>query len=191
MKVTIEIKTLIDLLEAYNPSADLTGVKAYLLDLALGIEGSEPDPAPVTRTAPVRSKKPAQAKAPAMPPPVVEEVSESILDATGGLSPFAPAQPLTGDSLEDDEDDGMPANLLGQERKAGQPRTSVQARQAATAQERKAEREARRRKASDFMNMDTKDILATLTNTGGKRNDDGQFVNEGSDGPGGGDIEIG
>lgn len=40
MKVSIEIKELLLQLETMNPELDLTGVKAYLLDLALGTSSS-------------------------------------------------------------------------------------------------------------------------------------------------------
>lgn len=36
MRISVDIKKLIVKLQAFNPEADLTGVKAYLLDLALG-----------------------------------------------------------------------------------------------------------------------------------------------------------
>lgn len=50
MEVKVDIKKLINQLETFNPEANLTGIKAYLLDLALNIPTPETFTQKITKT---------------------------------------------------------------------------------------------------------------------------------------------
>ena len=204
MKVEIDIKVLLQSIQSHNPGVDLTGLKAYLLDLVMGGGG---DFIPVARP-----DKGIQRQAPPKPrevyePHVEAEDDEENLGQPGGryaeeLSPFAPTQALTGDALEI-EDGSEPEDPMAElARKAvgsvAPSRSAVKAtvtgpKVRKSSKDKLSDREAKRQQMKDFSKMSGKEIMEQLTATTVPKRKPGQnqFIDIGDDGPpSDGDIEI-
>lgn len=175
MIVQVELKTLLEKLAEFNPESDLTAVKAYLLDLALGN--------PVNESITV----------PARPAPTKHRESVAVLRATEGVPPVAEA--AEGFDMGDDEkapNDGVVlGNLIGTA-----PANSPTIKKVISGKgfSSKEEREARRAKARQFTEMSSKEILESLTakDEATRRGANKQLVDEGSEGGGpSGEIELG
>jgi len=177
MKATIDVKKLLSAIRGYNSDLDLTGLKAYLLDVLLGedtdVETVSPRKAPIS---PVEGAG--------------EDDTTSIpLDTETHNAKLA----------------RMAAEMTASQKTAGtvkvnRPLQLPPTGKGASILSKKEAREKKRQEIKDLTNMSSKDILKNLTgdiqrNTkseavhGGKGR---QFTNEGTDGNGGDDdLELG
>jgi hypothetical protein len=177
MIVQVELKTLLGKLAEFNPESDLTSVKAYLLDLALGNPVNE-------ITVPARPAPTGQTPRPPFQP------SGAVPRAMEGVPPVADASEGF-DMDEEDSNDGIALeNVIGTAPKPSAIKKVVSGKSVSS----KEEREARRERARQFTEMSSQQILESLTakNELKQRGGNKQIINEGFDDAGaGGDIEIG
>lgn len=200
MRVSVDVKALLEALQSHNPGADLTGVKAYLFDLT--VMGT-PTNTPLSRQ-PMLPREQPPTHVPDQARPYEPEPVEGIGTFAEELSPFAPATPLKGDSLEDDGDapaESDPIQALAQ--KVMGPAIQVPKRVAVNAgppgpksvRLTAAEKIAKRKELDDLSKLSSKELMERLTNTTTAKKGPGQnqFVDMGNDGPasGGGDLEMG
>lgn len=173
MIVQVELKTLLGKLAEFNPESDLTSVKAYLLDLALGNPVNE-----IT--------------VPARPAPAKHQESVKVPRAMEGVPPVT--QAVEGFDMGEDEknlDDGVVLNnLIG----TAPTQPAIKKVLAGKSFSSKEEREARRARAQQYTNMSSKEILESLTakDEATRRGANKQIVDEGVDhgGPSG-ELEMG
>lgn len=203
MKVTVDVKILLGAIQSYNPEADLTGVKAYLFDLA--IDGFADSPAPTRQPTPPR-EQPVTALTNAVDPERHRAYEPEPVDGIGTfaeeLSPFPPSVPLTGDTLEEDDPIQTMAQKVSVPAASAQPRAAVQSTRTGpptrrSPKDRKEEKEAKRKEMADIANLTSKELMERLTNTASftmkKKDGHNQFIDAGDDSAsaGGGDLDIG
>lgn len=174
MKVTVEISALLAALKKNNPNADLTSVKAYLLDLAIGAPANEPHYHEEDGAIPIETPR-------AVEEAVEEAPSENAVLA-GLVGPSKTAgQPSVVDRVL------APAKRVVVNRTSGTPAPTAKSQDA---------KQRKRDEMNALSNMSSKDILEKVLPQG-KRGENNQFVDEGFDGAassqssGGGDLEIG
>ena len=176
MIVQVELKTLLEKLAEFNPESDLTAVKAYLLDLALG------NPVNESITVPARPA-PSRAQTSSVPVPRAMEGVPPVTEAAEGFDMEDEKTPNDGVVL---------GNLIGTA-PVGSP-TIKKVISGKGSFSSKEEREARRAKARQFTEMSSKEILESLTakDEATRRGANKQLVDEGSEGGGhSGEIELG
>jgi len=182
MKVTVDVRTLMTNLETLNPQADLTLVKVYLFDLAMGRghEADEGEELIETR-----------------------EISETEAVLSGSLeSELTSGTPLVDSILNKSSPkvgllQRTAAVHAGASSKSKRVivNTGGAANRASVGKLSREEKLAKRAEYDKAANTSSKDLIAQLTKDLEKpRGENGQAVDEGSDGGGGGgggELELG
>lgn len=192
MHVTIEVKQFLSKLQEYNPSIDLTGVKAYLLDLSLGmpvvgLQAVPTGPIPRSTYPKVPEKAPLREPEPTQFPNGVDEATGFVIadDITAADLANMATPELSSDAafgFEEEDGEAPPPTA---------PYTPPGSRPSPA--ERKNLREGKRKGLKDYTSMSSKEIMEQLTEDMmvKKKSGQNQFVDMGAGGGSGGDIEIG
>ena len=165
MKITIDVKELIQSIKNYNPDLDLSGVKAYLFDLLTGSDSNQDfvQPEAVNAQSFVAGED-IQAG------DVVYKAAAQVDEPTReqAIPAYVPPKPLNSKRV-----------VITPDHKVGKIDRD--------------EKIKKRKELEDFTSLSGKELLARLTTTKESRpNESGQFVDDGIDDGGGGDIlELG
>lgn len=181
LNVTVEVSGLLAAVRKYNPQADLTGLKAYLLDMALAEGETEMEP-PMMHAV---QDRPGDPNSPSHVELVPTNHPQYVAPRRVPKEPAAPAT-ISVPGLPD-----IPAGVIGapSQRSRTQVRVNRALRPSADAL---SDKERKRKELEELTSLDSKELLARMHQPSGKRNEHNQLTDEGADhAPASGDLEIG
>lgn len=164
MKVTIEIKTLIEVIDQHNPGMDLTGLKAYLFDLI--VDGDKVEAVPPRR---VNRRQPPAPPTPETPDALAINWEPETFELEG--------------EAEEDPLDKIARQAIGSVSPSLEAANEPPRRGKKKIKDRLHERQAKRKEMENFSNMSSKQIMESLVNRAMPKKKEGQnqFVDMGAE----------